>query len=163
MVAAGCSSDEPKQEFTIPKALCGVSVPSNALSRLLPASGKRLTVDERGTLDDGNVSCQVNVDNHDMVVVLNSERIDAGDSAQSILQSRLSISQQKSVEGGSIAYADQAAVSLIECRGAGIEREDISTLVRVLKPGRPDESAMKSLISGYTAALKQQRPCRQGS
>jgi hypothetical protein len=54
-------------------------------------------------------------------------------------------------------------VSLIECRGAGIEKEDISTLVRVLKPARPDESAMKSLISGYTAALKKQQPCKQGS
>jgi hypothetical protein len=95
VAAVGCSADKPKQEFTIPKALCGVSVPSDALSHLLPTSGKRLTVDKRGSLDDGHMLCQVNVDNHDMVVVLNSERIDAGDSAQNILQSRLSISLQK--------------------------------------------------------------------
>jgi hypothetical protein len=34
--------------------------------------------------------------------------------------------------------------------------------VKVLKPGRPGEAAMKSLISAYTTALKKQEPCRLG-
>ncbi|KUN45569.1 hypothetical protein [Streptomyces olivochromogenes] len=160
--AVGCSSNEQKQEYTVPKALCGVSVPTDALSHLLPASGKKLTADEvEGSSEDVRL-CKVTVDDV-MVLTLSRERIDAGDSAQHILFSQLSIARPKSAQDGTIAYADQAAVSLIKCRGAGVEKEDISTLVKVLKPARPDESAMKNLISGYTAALNKQGPCKRGS
>ncbi|GAA3842120.1 hypothetical protein [Streptomyces chiangmaiensis] len=163
MAIAGCSSDEPKREFTVPKALCGVSVPSDALSRLLPSSGKHLAVTEDGNLSDGSSLCNVSVDDKDMVLVISRERIEAGDSARSILLSRLSVSEQKSAENGAVVYADWAAASLIKCRGADVETEDISTLVKVLKPGRRDESAMKDLISGYTGALEKEQPCKQRS
>ncbi|MFG2358130.1 hypothetical protein [Streptomyces sp. NPDC048521] len=162
MAVAACSSDEPKQEFTVPKALCGISVPAKALSRLLPASGKRLSAEQVGGPDDGSVLCNVTVDG-DMVLVVSRERVDVGESARSILLSRLSISRQKSAEGGSVVYADRAAVSLVKCRGTGVEKEDISTLIKVLKPARQDESAMKDLITDYTASLKEQQPCKRAS
>jgi hypothetical protein len=98
-----------------------------------------------------------------MVLVVSRERVDVGESARSILLSRLSISRQKSAEGGSVVYADRAAVSLVKCRGTGVEKEDISTLIKVLKPARQDESAMKDLITGYTASLKEQQPCKRAS
>ncbi|MEU3982293.1 hypothetical protein AB0F77_19685 [Streptomyces sp. NPDC026672] len=157
--AVSCSSSEPKQKFTIPKTVCGVAAPSDAFSRLLPESGKKLTVDEHGTLADGNVTCGINVDKNNMVLVVNMERIGTDASARGVLVDRLSIWQQKSAENGTIAYVDHAAASLIKCRGAGIEEEDISTFIKVLNPGRPDESAMKDMISGYTAALKKKQPC----
>ncbi|MGW5371707.1 hypothetical protein ACWER6_35785 [Streptomyces sp. NPDC004009] len=114
-----------------------------------------------GSLDDGSLVCGVQVDG-DRVLSVSGERIVAGDSARHILRSRLMIQEQKSVEGNSIAYADQAAVSLIKCRGADV-REDISIFVKVLKPARPDELAMKMLIQGYTASLKRQQPCERVS
>lgn len=162
IAASGCSSDEPKREFTVPKALCGVSVPTDPLSRLLPASGKRISVGEGGGSSEGVQLCKVTADDND-VLMLSRERIDVGDSARNILFSQLSIQEQKSAVDGTIAYADWAAVSLVKCRGVGVEKEDISTLIKVLKPGRRDESAMKSLISGYTAAFKRQQPCQQAS
>ncbi|MEU6510637.1 hypothetical protein [Streptomyces sp. NPDC046942] len=159
LTAVGCSSEKPKQEFTVPKALCGVSVPDDALSRLLPASGKRLALERNGSLDDGSEVCILTVDG-DTVLDVSGERITAGDSAQNILRSRLSIQDQKSADSNSIAYADNAAVSLIKCRGTNVEEEDISILIKVLKPARPDESAMEELIQGYTASLKEKRPCK---
>lgn len=159
---AGCSSGEPKQEFSVPKALCGVSVPADALSRLLPASGERVTVAPTGSLDDGSALCEVTVD-ADTVLVISDERIDAGGSAHDILRSRLSLQMQKSADGDSLAYTDQAAVSLIKCRGAAVREEDISILIKVLKPGRQDEAAMKKLIRGYTDSLKERRPCKAAS
>ncbi|MGP4087045.1 hypothetical protein [Streptomyces sp. KR55] len=116
-------------------------------------------MDSEGNLADGSVLCKVNVDGHDMILTLNSERIDTGDSARNILRSRLSIGQSKPAKGGGIAYSDGAAVSLVKCRGAGVVTEDISTLIRVLEPGREDETAMKNLISGYTTALEKSQPC----
>ncbi|MFF2203935.1 hypothetical protein [Streptomyces sp. NPDC058145] len=157
----GCTSETHEQEFTVPKTLCGVSVPTHALAQLLPESGERLTVERRGSLDDGSALCGVKVD-EDTVLQVSGERIDAGDSARHILRSRLSIPEQKSAEGDSIAYADHAAVSLIKCRGADVQ-EDVSTLVKVLKPARPDESSMKELIQGYTASLKKQQVCKRAS
>lgn len=139
-----------------------MSVPADALSRLLPASGERITVDQSGSLDDGSVVCAVKVD-ADTVLEVSGERIDAGDSARSILRSRLSVQDQKSAEKNSLAYVDRAAVSLIRCRGTDTQEEDISTLIKVLKPARPDESAMRKLIRGYTRSLKEQEPCRAGS
>ncbi|MGW3360670.1 hypothetical protein ACWDFL_35645 [Streptomyces bungoensis] len=158
----GCSSDTPAREFTVPKALCGQSVPARALSDLLPASGKRLTVRRVGDLDDGSALCGVTVD-RDTVLDVSSERIDAGDSARHILRRRFSVQEQKSAEGGSIAYTDRAAVSLIKCRGSRVEEEDVSTLIKVLEPARPDESAMKKLAQGYAASLKAEHPCRVAS
>ncbi|MFJ9373897.1 hypothetical protein [Streptomyces sp. NPDC101455] len=159
--AVGCSAEKPGREFTVPKSLCGVSVPTDALSQLLPASGKHLTTEAKGSTDDV-LLCTVSVDDV-RVLTLSRERIDTGDSARHILFTQLSIARPKLAEGDTIAYADKAAVSLLKCRGTGVVEEDISTLVNVLKPARPDESAMKSLISGYTAAIKKQEPCKQNS
>ncbi|MFJ4633080.1 hypothetical protein [Streptomyces sp. NPDC088847] len=157
--ATGCSADKPGREFTVPKALCGVSVPVDALSRLLPASGKKLTTEADGSTDDV-LLCTVSVDGV-RVLDLSRERIVAGDSARHILFTQLRIARPKLAEGNTIAYADHAAVSLLKCRGAAVEEEDISTLINVLKPGRPDEPAMKSLISDYTATVKKEAPCKQ--
>ncbi|MEU6812573.1 hypothetical protein ABZ920_27070 [Streptomyces sp. NPDC046831] len=159
---AGCSSDDPKREFAAPESLCEVSVPADALSSLLPSSGKRVSVASESMSADGEGLCEVTVDD-DTVLILSRERIDVGQSAESILRNRLSLHDPKSAEDGSVAYADRGAVSLIECRGTGVEEEDISTLIKVLEPARKDESAMKDLIVGYTDALRAQKPCRQGS
>ncbi|MEU2058125.1 hypothetical protein [Streptomyces bungoensis] len=160
--AVGCSSHESERQFTVPKALCGQSVPAGPLSDLLPASGKRLAVRRTGDPDDGSALCEVTVDG-DTVLDVSSERVDAGDSARNILRRRLSVQEQKSAEGGSIAYADHAAVSLIKCRGGKAEEEDISTLIKVLKPARPDETAMKKLVQGFTASVQAQHPCMAAS
>lgn len=161
-VAVGCSSGEAKREFAVPKSLCGVSVPTDALSRLLPASGKKLDVQREGNIDEGNELCELSVDDTPVLMV-SRERIDTGDSAQHILISRARVSQQKTADNGAIAYADRTAVSMIKCRGAGIEVEDISTFIQVLKPARSDEAAMKTLITDYTTAYKRQHPCLPGS
>ncbi|MFF4492110.1 hypothetical protein ACFY0F_37580 [Streptomyces sp. NPDC001544] len=157
-VATSCSTEEPSRDFSVPENLCGLSVPTDALSRLLPASGKILTTGKVDGSRDDDLLCKVTVDG-DMVLTLSREHIDAGDSARHILLRQLSIGKQKSAERGTIAYAESAAVSLLQCRGSGVEKEDISTLVKVLEPARPNESAMRSLISGYTAALKKTGPC----
>ncbi|MFI9252862.1 hypothetical protein [Streptomyces sp. NPDC053069] len=162
LTAAGCSSDAPRQDFTVPKALCGISVPTDALSQLLPASGKQLAAERTGSLDEGSALCTVKVDGA-TVLEVSGERIDAGDSARNILRSRLSIQDPKSSDTGSIAYADHAAASLIKCRGSEVEVEDVSTVIKTLKPARADEPAMKKLTQGYTNSLKAQNPCKKKS
>ncbi|WP_018544863.1 hypothetical protein [Streptomyces sp. LaPpAH-108] len=157
--ASGCSSDEAKQEFTVPTSLCGVSVPPKALSRLLPADGSHITFRQDGSVEKGWTLCGVEVDGH-AVLNVSQEWIDAGDTARNILRHQLVISDQKSADGGSVAYADRGAASLLKCRGTGVEKEDVSTVVELLKPGRADETAMGELIREYTKSLKARNPCQ---
>ncbi|MFJ6540999.1 hypothetical protein ACIQMP_10150 [Streptomyces sp. NPDC091385] len=158
MVGTGCSSEGAKREFTVPKALCGVSVPSRALSRLLPSDGTRISVLKDGGSEKGWTLCQVKVDEK-TVMEVSQEWIVAGDTARNILGHRLTIWQQKSADVGSVVYAAQGGASLVRCRGKGVQKEDVSTLIDVLKPGRPDEAAMGQLVRGYTKSIEEKNPC----
>ncbi|MGW4496598.1 hypothetical protein [Streptomyces sp. NPDC004376] len=93
------------------------------------------------------------------VMEVSQEWIVAGDTARNILGHRLTIWQQKSADGGSVVYAAQGGASLVRCRGTGVQKEDVSTLIDVLKPGRPDEAAMGQLVRGYTKSMEEKNPC----
>ncbi|MGW4198998.1 hypothetical protein [Streptomyces sp. NPDC005004] len=93
------------------------------------------------------------------VMEISQEWIVAGDTARNILGHRLTIWRQKSADGGSVVYAAQGGASLVVCRGEDVQKEDVSTLIDVLKPGRPDEAAMGRLVRGYTKSMKAQNPC----
>ncbi|MEV7287415.1 hypothetical protein AB0O01_23060 [Streptomyces sp. NPDC093252] len=152
-------SEGAARGFAVPEALCGVAVPRDALSRLLPASGEELTVDDEGRLSDGSALCKVNVDGHEMVLTLSSERIDAGDSARDILRSRLRVTDPKTAENGRIANSRVGALSLLHCQDSNGTPEDISTLVEVQEPGRQDEGALRELVAGYAGELEEKGEC----
>lgn len=153
--AAGCSSDEAKREFSVPKELCGVSVPTEPLSRLLPATGKRLDVGE-----GASSACEVTVDRK-TVLSVERQRVDAGRSAWNIASYDRRIGHAKTADDDTVAYVGRAAVSVVKCRTKGDEDKAVSTYLRTLEPGREDESAMKDLMSGYTDAFEKQQPCKQ--
>lgn len=155
-VAAGCS-DDPKREYAVPKSLCGVAVPDKSLSPLMPP-GKNLTAEQDTPVPDAITTCKVTVDG-DQVLSVERERREAGASACDIAVNQISVQQPKSAANRTIAYADWAAVSVISCREEGNAEEDISTVIKVLKPGKPDEAAMKELITEYTSALRTQDAC----
>ncbi|MEU0443359.1 hypothetical protein ABZ202_27105 [Streptomyces sp. NPDC006186] len=157
---AGCSSDEPKREFTVPEALCGVAVPADALGRLLPASGKELKVEQDGGYVEGTGLCAVWVDS-DQVMLVSNERIPAQRSAYGVMFRRAHVSGHESDQDKDIVYTASVSLSLVKCRGTGVQEEDISTFIETFKPGRPDESAMKELMTGYKAALEKQQPCHK--
>ncbi|MFE0739139.1 hypothetical protein [Streptomyces sp. NPDC058855] len=158
VMAVGCSSDEQGRDFTVPKALCGVSVPTTALSDLLPPVGKNISVSEGTATDDSGAGCEVKVDGSEVLSV-ERQRVEATRSAWNIASYDHGIGQVKSAANDSIAYVDRAAVSVVKCGESSNKDEAISTYIRTLKPGRQDESAMQSLISGYTTTFKKQNPC----
>ncbi|MFD8915841.1 hypothetical protein [Streptomyces sp. NPDC059575] len=155
---SGCSSDEPKRDFAVPGQLCGVAVPTAPLSKLLPASGGKLTVKAPTAGDDLGIVCEVDVDGQ-QVLSVERERVGSGRSAWNIASYDHRIGQVKSGAGDMIAYVGKAAVSIVPCVQKEQRDNSVSTYIQTVKPGRADESAMKGLISGYTAALTKQRPC----
>ncbi|MGW5102401.1 hypothetical protein [Streptomyces sp. NPDC004100] len=142
----------------MPAKLCGVAVPPASLGKLLPASGGKLTVKAPAAGDDLGIVCEVEVDGQEVLSV-ERERVDSSRSAWNIASYDHRIGQVKSGAGDMIAYVDKAAVSIVPCVQKGQRDKSVSTYIRTVKPGRADESAMKGLISGYTAALTKQRPC----
>ncbi|MFF3321131.1 hypothetical protein [Streptomyces sp. NPDC002889] len=149
VAVAGCS-DDPQREYAVPKALCGAAIPENALSSLLPP-GKNLTAEEDTPVPDAITTCKLSVDG-DQVLSVERERREAGASARDIAVKKISVRQPKSAANRTIAYADWAAVPVISCRGEGNAEEGISTVIKVIEPGVPEESAMKDLITAYTSA-----------
>ncbi|WP_018544862.1 hypothetical protein [Streptomyces sp. LaPpAH-108] len=162
LASSGCSPNEAKQDFTVPASLCGVSVPSAALSRLLPADGTQVSVQQDGTWDKDSPLCNVTVDKR-LVLVVSTEWVRAGDSARSVLGKRLAVWQQKSADGGAVVYSDRGAASVVKCQDAGVKKFDVGTFIKVLEPGRRDEQAMGQLIRGYTRSVTPQRLCRPTS
>ncbi|MFE5137515.1 hypothetical protein ACFRDV_07520 [Streptomyces fagopyri] len=160
IAVAGCS-DEQKREYTLPDSLCGVPAPKRALSRLLPA-GKHLAVDKATPVADAITTCRASVDGH-LVLSLEREIREVGASARDIAVNQLGVKQLTSAERDSVAYADRAAVSVVQCRGGGAADKDISIAVKVLEPGHRNEAAMKELILEYTSAFKKRQPCTETS
>ncbi len=156
--ATACSATEPTAGFTVPAELCGVAVPQASLSKLLPASGGKLSAKASAPGDDLGIVCEVGVDGQ-QVLSVERERVDSGRSAWNIASYDHRIGQVKSGAGDMIAYVGRAGVSVVPCVRKGARDKSMSTYIRTLKPGREDESAMKALISGYTAALGKQHPC----
>ncbi|MET8811791.1 hypothetical protein ABZW47_07285 [Streptomyces sp. NPDC004549] len=137
-------------------------MPSEALSRLLPASGKRVSVQQEGAWDKESPLCNVTVDKH-LVFVVSTEWVTAGWSARHVLVERLGLWQQKSADGGAVVYADRAAASVVKCQDAGVKKYDVSTFIEVLEPGRRDEKAMGRLMRGYNNSLKPRSLCNPPS
>ncbi|MFE6801933.1 hypothetical protein ACFVEN_09650 [Streptomyces sp. NPDC057681] len=87
------------------------------------------------------------------------ERREPGAAARDIAVEQLSSHDPKSAAARTIAYTDSAAASVSRCTTQDVGKEDISTVIRVFEPGHKDESALKKLITEYTAALKKSSPC----
>ncbi|MFQ6146636.1 hypothetical protein ACLMNJ_26780 [Streptomyces seoulensis] len=156
--SAGCSSSEPKRGYAVPKTLCGVSVPTDALSRLLPPSGDHLTVKDEATVADAVTGCDVSVDG-DVVLSIEKERIDAGRSAWNIAAYDRRLVAAEQADGGKVAYAGRQGVTVVSCREKDNQDEEVSVYVRTLKPGRQDESALRDFLTRYRDAFGAQRPC----
>lgn len=157
LLAAGCS-DDPQRGFALPNQLCGVTVPSGALSKLLPASGDELRVSGRAPGEAEAGSCEVSVDG-DTVLTLKRETAAAGRSAWNILSYDHGAGQAEKADGDKVAYTAGAAVSLVRCTSGGREDDALGTYVTTADPGRKDAAAMKELVTGYTAALEKLDVC----
>ncbi|MGJ5899128.1 hypothetical protein DF268_36540 [Streptomyces sp. V2] len=151
---SGCSSERQGRDFSVPKDLCGVSVPEKALGALLPSSGERVDVAEGASAGGSVETCEVSVDG-DAVLSVERQRVDASRSAWNIASYDHRIGQVETADDETVAYAGRAAVSVVSCG----EEKAVSSYVRVLAPGRSGKKAMRELISGYTASLRGQDPC----
>lgn len=109
VTAAGCS-DDPKREYAVPKALCGVSVPEKSLSPLLPP-GKDLTTQEDTPVPDAITTCKLTVDG-DQVLTIERERREAGASARDIAVNQISVKQPKTAANRTIVYAGYSTIAI---------------------------------------------------
>ncbi|MFF7332961.1 hypothetical protein [Streptomyces sp. NPDC008150] len=157
LLAAGCS-DDPQRGFAVPEQLCGVAVPSEALSKLLPASGDELRTAGRAPGEAETGGCEVSVDGN-TVLTLKRETAGAGRSAWNILSYDHGAGQAEKADGDKVAYTAGAAVSLVRCTAEGRKGDALGTYIVTVAPGRKDAAAMKDLASGYTAALEKLGAC----
>ncbi|RFC71965.1 hypothetical protein [Streptomyces sp. AcE210] len=154
--AAGCG-DSAEGEHAVRTSLCGIHIKAATLAPLLPP-GKRVSLTPDTPVPDAITTCEVAVDKK-VVLSVERERREPGAAARDIAVDRLSAHDPQSAAARTIAYTDAAAVSITRCTAQDVVKEDISTVIRVFEPGHKDESALKNLITEYTAALRKSSPC----
>ncbi|MEV4971298.1 hypothetical protein [Streptomyces scopuliridis] len=160
-VLSGCSgggSDGGTVGYSVPKSLCGVTVDPKLLEPFLPA-GKQLAVKEDEPVADAITTCELSIDDA-VVVSIERERREPGASPRDIAVNQLNVGNPEESSTGGYVYSDRIAVSVVRCDSPRAVAEDLSSIVKVLKPGIADKSAMKSFIASYTTAYKKQQPCR---
>ncbi|MFB8268437.1 hypothetical protein ACFC96_17765 [Streptomyces sp. NPDC055955] len=156
VAAAGCG-DSAEREYAVPSSLCGIHIKAATLTPLLPP-GKHIAVKPDDPVPDAITTCEVAVDKK-VVLSVERERREPGAAARDIAVDQLSAHDPKSAAARSIAYTNSAAVSITRCTAQNVVKEDISTVIRVFEPGHKGESALKNVITEYTAALKKSSPC----
>ncbi|MFB7709436.1 hypothetical protein [Streptomyces sp. NPDC056105] len=154
LASSGCGGAEG--ECAVPSSLCGIHIKAETLTPLLPP-GKRIAVKPDTSVPDAITTYEAAVDRN-VVLSVERERREPGAAAHDITVDQLPAHEPQSAAARTIASTDSAAVFITRCTAQDVVKEDISTVIRVFEPGHKDESALKDLITEYTAALKKSSP-----
>lgn len=153
----GCN-DGATREYSIPKSLCGVAVDPNLLEPFLPA-GKQRAIKEGEPVADAIVTCELSVDDA-VVFSIEQERREPGASPRDIAVNQLNVRDLSESPAEEYVYSDRVAVSVVHCESPQAVEEDLSVIIKVLKPGIANKSALGKFIASYSRAYKKQQPCR---
>ncbi|MBN3929649.1 hypothetical protein IQ279_08350 [Streptomyces verrucosisporus] len=152
---AACSVQE--RNYEIPSALCGTAVSPDLTTPLLPPGDTfSTTVSDRV---EGVRRCLVSVDG-EQVLALSTEWWKKGTSLRKAALVIPNVDpDDKETRDGRYLYSDTGAVGKVACSDPRKADGDLFVAVRVNGPGKPDEAAMKKLISAYAEAVGKSGEC----
>ncbi|MFI1170364.1 hypothetical protein [Streptomyces melanogenes] len=161
-VLAGCSSSD---DYTVPDALCGVTVGSEPLAPLLP-DGEKLDQSTK-TLNAESSTCSVSVDKKQAVYVTD-DVTDADTDPVAVQRDALARmgNPQKAAVGDDARIADQGGVAVGVCTYQG-GRHKFVTLVDLtadhpVPKGTADRrKALESFLRAYLPKAMEAKGCRK--
>ncbi|PAZ14871.1 hypothetical protein CLM62_16765 [Streptomyces sp. SA15] len=152
---AGCSSSD--KQYTVPESLCGIKVPQNALTSVLP-NGEELT--EHPESSGSTKRCRIHVDG-ESVLSASTERWEDETTASDVAQSALGVDpQDQQSDGGRYIYSSTGAVGKVDCAKAEEAHEPLWASVRVTHDDTKDTDMLK-LIRAYAEAVSSSEECTQ--
>ncbi|MER6478863.1 hypothetical protein [Streptomyces filamentosus] len=164
LFASGCSqAKEEKRAFEVPDSLCGTPVPAELLSPVLPASGEKITEEEK--VGNGYFRCTVSVDG---TSVLNAKWTwwGKGTSTVNVAGSQWGVELDEHVsKDRTYTYADKGGVSRVTCPEPSVPTRktemELFAQIFLSNNGRPDEATMEKLIQAYAKSVSASPECVQ--
>ncbi|WP_031014171.1 hypothetical protein [Streptomyces sp. NRRL F-5727] len=164
LLVSGCTQpEEEKRAFEVPDSLCGTPIPAELLSPVLPASGEKITEEQK--VGNGYFRCTVSV-NGNSALSARWEWWDKGTRVTRVAGSQWGVRLDEHVsDDGTYTYADKGGVSRVTCPEPSVPRRktenDLFAQIYISDYGRPDEAAMEKLIQAYAKALSASPECVQ--
>jgi hypothetical protein len=156
---SGCSGDDNKREYAVPRKLCGTAIDSDDLAPFLPA-GKEITT--KDTSGGGIKRCRVIVDGKIAATTTQAWLEDGRTTAYFATGQALS-ALNHSADGERFRYSGNEAFGKTrDCVDTKYEQE-LYTAVQISGSQHRDADAMKRLIFSYTSQVEQSAECSAGA
>lgn len=156
---SGCSGDDTKREYAVPRTLCGIAIDSDDLAPFLPA-GKEIRT--KGTSGGGINRCRVIVDDKIAATTTRAWLEDNRTTAYFATGQALG-ALNHSADGARFRYSGNEAFGKTRnCVDTEYEQE-LYTAVQISESKHRDADAMKRLIFSYTSQVEQSAECSAGA
>ncbi|MEU0955296.1 hypothetical protein ABZ353_23580 [Streptomyces niveus] len=153
LALTGCGTPEPKKEYKIPNAFCGMRISPDLLEPTLPP-GKKLTI--RFSEAVGESSCSVVVDKKTALSITTGWR-EKGTTALKVAHDQIGVDlTEKISKDESYVYSSEGAVSKIDCPNHSnkYRRENYQLFTQFfLTDMKAKQSETKALLFGLTKAI----------
>jgi hypothetical protein len=160
MLGAGmvsCSDGGEGRSYTIPESLCGVAIPSSALSSFLPGGSEVSVKDAKPVL--GENGCEVFVDGK-LVLATSREWWRKSDSISSVVFLHHQLKNGKLMDEEGYLYTATGALGKVRnCTDPRFPDEVMYTTIGAQGDVDGDAQAMKKLITAYTKGVEKSSEC----
>jgi hypothetical protein len=151
---SSCGGNQEKREYSVPDALCGISIDSRALTPFLP-SGKKLTTEAK-RIAPNVTKCRVVVDG-ELAAITSQEwwnRISIVEFAGGLTLD----TPDHQTDDGKYAYSGNQAFGRTDgCNNKEHPGKTLYTAIQASESKHSDANAMKHLIIDYTHAVATQQ------
>ncbi len=160
LTLSACSGGggEEEKNYTVPSALCGISLDSKLLDAFLPG-GDSISV-KPSSPNGGTKRCDVVVDG-DIAVRQIQAWWSNGESASTVAAGYDKMDDGQVADDDRYLYSGTGAVgkTTASCKSSDHPDQTLYAVIQVFTPDRSDADAMKTLIAAYTKALEDSGAC----
>ncbi|MEV0641335.1 hypothetical protein AB0I77_41720 [Streptomyces sp. NPDC050619] len=161
LALSACSGGdgEAEKKYTVPSALCGISLDPELLDAFLPG-GDSVSV-KPSSPNGGTKRCDVIVDG-DISVRQVQAWWSNGESASTVAAGYDKMDDGQVTDDDRYLYSGTGSVgkTTTSCKSSDHPDQTLYAVVQVFTPDRSDSGAMKRLITAYTKALEDSDECR---
>jgi hypothetical protein len=154
---AGCSEADQKQEYRVPKSLCGISIDQGALSQLLPP-GRKISFEEKNPVPSRK-RCQLNVDQK-AALMSSQEWWEEGTNIVEVAQGIPQLKSAKLTGDGNYLLTGSGAAKKAHCSSVEHPGRDLFVTVQAYADKVDDSVAMERMITAYTRSVENSAACR---
>ncbi|MGW0856250.1 hypothetical protein [Streptomyces sp. NPDC002690] len=155
---SACSDDEPAaKNYTVPTPLCGITVDPAQVKAALP--GGESVTSAISKPNGGTTRCVVSVDGR-VALRLTQAWWGRGETGTTVAEAYAYTDDGETTDDYRYVWTGKAGVGkTASCTSSEHPDLDLFAIIQVLDTGIDDKTAMKNLITSYTAAVDKSAAC----